>query len=121
MASFFSIPLSRAILNSAAKCIMQLRTKTRRARVQISEFRSFSWPVKIRVRADKPLMAPRQPPVFPASLSDLLPIEPVLLVRTIELPNARPCRRAPGTLAWQPGVAETGKRENDVTHPAPAI
>ncbi len=44
-----------------------MKAKTRWQKVGPIVFREICWPVKIRVRAEPPLLAPRIPPVFPAS------------------------------------------------------
>jgi hypothetical protein len=51
--------------NPADAVAMKLRTGPRVIRPIL--YKSFCWPVKIRVRAEPPLLAPRIPPDFPAS------------------------------------------------------
>ena len=68
-------------------------------KIGLSEFESFSWPVKIRVRADRVLPAPRKSPVFPASISAA--IQPGLVLRVLDLPIARPSRRASRRVYWR--------------------
>jgi len=72
---------------------MQNRTRALPQQISAREFPSFSWPVKIRVRARSPRLAPRdKPPLFPASFRSLSR-SPVLL-RTIEpAPRTSPNRR----------------------------
>src|SRR6516162_5522466 len=71
----------------------------RSLRIDLSQFRSFSWPVKIRVRAELPLSAPRKSPVFPVSVSSA--IGPDMVLRVLEIPATRPSRRASGRLYWR--------------------
>jgi len=59
--------------------------------ITLQEFRTICWPVKIRVRAAKPLLAPRWSPIFPASHNNLN--QPDLVLRAIEVPPPRPRRR----------------------------
>ena len=69
-------------------------------KIALSEFESFSWPVKIRVRADFPLPAPRKSPVFPASVSSA--IRPGMVLRVLDLPTTRPSsRRASSRVYWR--------------------
>jgi hypothetical protein len=76
-----------------------------RIRVALKEFRTFSWPVKIRVEANITPVAPRQSPIFPASSP--YPMQPVQVLRTIGLLRSRPSRRANTAVLWQtPDVAE---------------
>ncbi len=44
-----------------------MKAKNRWQKVGPIDFHEICWPVKIRVRAEPPLLAPRTPPVFPAS------------------------------------------------------
>ena len=67
-------------------------------KIQLSEFQSFSWPVKIRVRAAKNRAAPRKPQVLPASFS--FEAKPKTVLRTLETPRRRVCRRASNRLEW---------------------
>ena len=69
---------------------MQKRTRHQKI-IPLTEFQSFGWPVKIRVRASSSFLAPRRPHIFPASLPDL--IQPLRLLRTIEIDYSKPCRR----------------------------
>jgi hypothetical protein len=72
---------------------------TRLLKIDLIQFESFSWPVKIRVRADLPFSAPRTSPVFPASISSA--IRPEMVLRVLELPASRPSRRASGRTYWR--------------------
>jgi hypothetical protein len=45
-----------------------MKSNNRWQKVSPIKFRNICWPVKIRVRAETPQMAPRTPPVFPVSL-----------------------------------------------------
>jgi hypothetical protein len=97
----YSLPLSSLIPGAPREWSMQERTQSPSDRVPVSEFRSFGWPVKIRVRATNPLLAPRRSPIFPASLMNQ--DQPTLLLRTVEIeaPTARANRRAHGVIKWQ--------------------
>jgi hypothetical protein len=63
-------------------------------KISLLEGASFSWPVKIRVRAASPTTAaPRKSPIFPAS--DPFKKHDDMVLRTLELPRTRPCRLGP--------------------------
>jgi len=66
-----------------------MQTKLKRFQISVSKFQTFSWPVKIRVRASSPTKAPRKPLIVPASL--VFKSQTKLVMRTIEAPNKRPC------------------------------
>jgi len=68
-------------------------------KIDVSQFESFSWPVKVRVRADRVLPAPRKSPVFPAGVSS--PVGSGTVLRVLELPTSRRARRASGRLYWR--------------------
>jgi hypothetical protein len=71
-----------------------MRAILRCFKIDVQDTATFRWPVKIRVRAELlPTTAPRKSPIFPAG--DLFPPEPEMVLRTLELPGRRPCRRAP--------------------------
>jgi hypothetical protein len=46
-----------------------MKTKAEPLKIELNAFQDICWPVKIRVRATSPLVAPRKSPVFPASLT----------------------------------------------------
>ena len=68
-------------------------------KIDLSQFESFSWPVKVRVRADCVLPAPRKSYVLPASVSS--PVGAKMVLRVLELPTTRPSRRASGRVYWR--------------------
>jgi hypothetical protein len=69
--------------------------------VQPFEFAILGWPVKIRVRA-RTLPAPRKSPFFPANL--VFEKKRKFLVRTLEVPESRVCRKAPAPTNWSEAV-----------------
>ncbi len=68
------------------------------SRIGLSVFETFSWPVKIRGRARQFLLAPRESPIFPAGPT--FQKQAAMVLRTLELPEPRPCRRAPEEFEW---------------------
>ncbi len=65
--------------------------QTTSRKIHVSLCKIFSWPVKIRVRADSPTPAPRESPRFPAS-SPHYPQSAAVVLRVLEIPP-RPVRR----------------------------
>ena len=71
-----------------------MQANLRSFKIDVQETATFRWPVKIRVRAELlPTTAPRKSPIFP--VSDFFPPAPEMVLRILELPGRRPCRRAP--------------------------
>jgi len=81
-----------------------MKTCAQGRRIKLSEFESFSWPVKVRVRAHPHPAAPRLSPTFPASVS-FCP-QPKAVLRTLGCEESRPCRRWSNWLDW----SKTGAR-----------
>ena len=73
--------------------------------VKLFDFQTFSWPVRIRVRANKP-QAPRRSPILPAST--FFRGRPEMVLRTLEHPSSRPNRRAPDGRLWHFGGVAIG-------------
>jgi hypothetical protein len=87
-----------------------MQTRAQKLNIQVSEFESFSWPVKVRVRAHPHLRAPRLSPTFPASIS--FGPESRKLVRTLGLPPHRTTRRVSNWLDWSRGSTDL-RRNNE--------
>jgi hypothetical protein len=75
-----------------------MRTKFSVSKLDVSTGADFSWPVKIRVGANIPQKAPRKSTILPASFS--FQKKSQLILRTVEMPGLRLCRRAPGGFEW---------------------
>ena len=69
-----------------------MQTQTGKLIIRVSDSKDFSWPVKVRVRVHTHPVTPRKSPTFPAGLS--FTSKPKTILRTLELPQSRPCRRA---------------------------
>ena len=76
-----------------------MRTRIGWQQIRPIAFERICWPVKIRVRAKPPLLAPRLPPVFPAS-----PSRGYRLAWTRRAPGwlySRPRQDLPDTYDWR--------------------
>jgi hypothetical protein len=80
-----------------------MQTRAKALTIQLSEFESFCWPVKVRVRANPHPPAPRLSPTFPASVS--FGSQPRTVVRSFELDPYRPTRRCSNWMDWSRGTA----------------
>lgn len=95
--------------------------RTLSRKINLREYRSFKWPVKIRIEADKSLWRSRRSSLFAAHIS--ANPNPECLVRTVEFSRPRPCRRTLGswpTSDWanvvhdiQHSGAETGDSKGE--------
>lgn len=76
-----------------------MKTRIEWQRIRPIACEQICWPVKIRVRAKPPLLAPRLPPVFPAS-----PLLGYRILRKRRVPSrwySRPRAEPPDTYDWR--------------------